>query len=137
MSVSMWSSGVLSAKINLHNMEVSIMAKQVFEPRTDETVFARKVSADCWKSPKQALSRQIAGKTYFTDQRIAFLASGLIGTESVSWEIEMKDIQSVKACLTPPFFPFGVLITMKDGSQYKLGILGRNKYVEWIAQHIS
>ena len=66
------------------------MAKQVFEPRTDETVFARKVSADCWKSPKQALSRQIAGKTYFTDQRIAFLASGLIGTESVSWEIDER-----------------------------------------------
>lgn len=113
------------------------MAKQVFEPRADETVFAQKVSADCWKSPKQALSRQIAGKTYFTDQRVVFLASGLIGTESVSWEIEMKDIQSVKACLTPPFFPFGVLIEMKDGSKYKLGIMKRNKYVDWIAQHIS
>ena len=109
----------------------------MFEAREGENVFAQKATADCWKSPKQTVSRQVSGKTYVTDQRIVFLASGLVGTESVSWEIEMKDIQSVKACLTPPFFPFGVLITMKDGSQYKLGILGRNKYVEWIAQHIS
>ena len=113
------------------------MAKQVFEPRTDETVFAQKVSADCWKSPKQALSRQIAGKTYFTDQRIAFLASGLIGTAGASWEIQMKDIQSVETCMTPPCFPFGVLLTLRDGGKYKLGITKRGKYVDWISQHIS
>ena len=46
------------------------MAKPVFEARTDETVFAEKVSADSWKSPKQVIGRQISGKTYFTDQRI-------------------------------------------------------------------
>ena len=113
------------------------MAKQVFEPRTDESVFARKVSADCWKSPKQALSRQIAGKTYFTDQRIAFLASGLVGTAAVSWEIEMKDIASVETCTTPPFFPFGVRLKMKDGNRYLLGIMKRDKYVDWISKHIS
>ena len=113
------------------------MAKPVFEARTDETVFAEKVSADSWKSPKQVIGRQISGKTYFTDQRIVFLASGLVGTAGVSWEIEMKDIQSVKTCMTPPFFPFGVLIETKDGAKYKLGILKRNKYVEWIMQHIS
>jgi len=113
------------------------MAKPTFEARAGEEVFAEKVSADCWKSPKQALSRQISGKTYFTDQRIVFLASGLIGTASVSWEIEMKDIQSVKTCTTPPCFPFGILITMKDGGTYKLGIMKRDKYVDWISQHIS
>ena len=84
------------------------MAKSVFEARTDETVFAEKVSADSWKSPKQVIGRQISGKTYFTDQRIVFLASGLVGTASVSWEIE-----------------------------YKLGIMKRDKYVDWIKQHIS
>ena len=113
------------------------MAKSVFEARTDETVFAEKVSADSWKSPKQVIGRQISGKTYFTDQRIVFLASGLVGTASVSWEIEMKDIQSVETCMTPPCFPFGVLLTMRDGGKYKLGITKRGKYVDWISQHIS
>ena len=113
------------------------MAKPVFEARTDETVFAEKVSADSWKSPKQVIGRQISGETYFTDQRIVFLASGLVGTASVSWEIEMKDIQSVETCMTPPCFPFGVLLTMKDGGKYKLGITKRGKYVDWISQHIS
>ena len=112
------------------------MAKPVFEARTDETVFAEKVSADSWKSPKQVIGRQISGKTYFTDQRIVFLASGLVGTAGVSWEIEMKDIQSVETCMTPPCFPFGVLLTMRDGGKYKLGITKRGKYVDWITQHI-
>ncbi len=113
------------------------MAKPVFEAREGENVFAQKATADCWKSPKQTISRQVSGKTYVTDQRIVFLASGLVGTESVSWEIEMKDIASVKACMTPPFFPFGVLITMKDGSKYKLAYMSRKKYIDWISQHIS
>ncbi len=113
------------------------MAKPVFEPKAGEEVFAEKVSADCWKSPLQTIGRQISGKVYFTDKRIAFLASGLIGTASVSWEIEMKDIAKVKTCTTPPFFPFGILITMRDGAQYKLGILKRAKYFDWISQHIS
>lgn len=113
------------------------MAKPVFNARKGEQVFAEKVSADSWKTPRQTMERQISGKFYFTDQRIVFLASGLLGTESVSWEIEMKDIQSVKACLTPPFFPFAIQILMKDGSKYKIGILKREKYIEWIEQHIS
>lgn len=113
------------------------MAKPVFEAKAGEEAFAEKVSADCWKSPRQVSGRQISGKAYFTDRRIAFLASGLIGTASVSWEIEMKDIASVKTCTTPPCFPFGILITMKDGGQYKLGIRKRDKYVDWISQHIS
>lgn len=113
------------------------MAKQVFEARPGENVFAEKATADCWKSPKQIGNSQVSGKTYVTDQRIVFLASGLIGTGSVSWEIEMKDIASVKACLTPPFFPFGIMITMKDGSKYKLAYMKRKKYLDWISQHIS
>ena len=92
------------------------MAKPVFEARAGEKVFAEKATADCWKSPKQAISRQVSGKTYLTDQRVVFLASGLIGTESVSWEIEMKDIASVKPCMTPPFFPFGVFIKILSSS---------------------
>jgi len=113
------------------------VAKPVFEARAGEKVFEEKVSADSWKTPRQIGSRQISGKTYFTDQRIVFLASGLIGTASVSWEIEMKDIASVETCTTPPCFPFGILITMKDGGQYKLGIKKRDKYVDWISQHIA
>ncbi len=39
----------------------------------------------------------------------------------------MKDIESVETCMTPTCFPFGVLLTMRDGGKYKLGItkLGR------------
>ncbi len=118
-------------------MEELLMAKPGFEARANEEIFAEKVSADSWKSPRQVVGRQISGKAYFTDQRIVFLASGLIGTASVSWEIEMNDITSVKACTTPPCFPFGILITTKDDSQYKLGIMKRDKYIDWISQHIS
>jgi len=113
------------------------MSKKVFELIGGEQLFAGKVSCDCWKMPKVSINRQVSGKYYFTDKRIAFLASGLIGTESVSWEIEMKDIRSVETCMTPPCFPFGIWITMKDGGKYKLGMMKRNKYIDWISQHIS
>mgnify|MGYP007062355316 CR=1 FL=1 len=114
-----------------------MMAKKTFEPRPGETVFAERVTADCWKTPKQTLGRQVSGKAYFTDQRIVFLASGLIGTAGVSWEIELKDVQSVETCMTPPCFPFGILLTMWDGGKYKLGVMKRSKYVDWISGHIS
>ncbi len=112
------------------------MAKLNFEAHTDEQVFAEKVTADCWKMPG-VFNRQVSGKAYFTDKRVCFLASGLIGTQSVSWEIEIKDIESVEKCMTPPFFPFGVLITMKNGDFYKLGIMKRDKYVDWLNEHLS
>lgn len=49
----------------------------------------------------------------------------------------MKDIDKVKTCLTPPFFPFGILITMKNNDKYKLSLFGRKKYYERILDHIS
>ena len=113
------------------------MGKKVFEVKEYEHLFAGKVSGDCWKMPKFSINKQVSGKYYFTDKRIAFFASGLIGTESVSWEIELKDIANVKTCLTPPFFPFGILITMKNGDKYKLSILKRKKYFDWIAENIT
>lgn len=113
------------------------MGKVLFEVKDGEQLFKDRVSGDCWKMPNLSLNRQVSGKYYFTDQRIAFLASGIIGNKSVSWEIEMKDIDTVKTCMTPPFFPFGILITMKNGDKYKLSILKRKKYFEWIKEHIG
>ena len=113
------------------------MAKPTFEPRSGEEVFAQKAGCDCWKMPQVVGKRQISGKLYMTDQRVAFLASGLIGTGSVSWEVEMKDIASVRTCTTPPCFPFGVELTMKNGDVYLLSILKREKYFTWIQEHIS
>lgn len=49
----------------------------------------------------------------------------------------MKDIAQVKTCTTPPFFPFGILITMKNGDKYKLSILKRKKYFDWISENIA
>ncbi len=115
----------------------SSMGKKVYEVKDDEKLFAGKVTGDCWKMPNLSINKQVSGKYYFTDKRIAFLASGFIGTESVSWEIEMKDIEKVKTCLTPPFFPFGILITMKNGDKYKLSILKRKKYFDWISEQTS
>lgn len=112
------------------------MSKKTFEVKEGEQLIANKVSGDCWKMPNFSINRQVSGKYYFTDKRIAFLASGLIGTESVSWEIELKDIAEVKKCLTPPFFPFGISIKMKNGDKYKLSIFKRNKYFEIISEHI-
>ena len=112
------------------------MAKKEFIARENEEIFAQRVSLDCWKMPQMSRTRQVSDKAYFTDQRVVFLASGLVGTDSMSWEIEMKDIASVETCMSPPFFPFGIAITMKNGDFYKLAALGRNKYVSWISQHI-
>lgn len=111
------------------------MTKQILEMQNGEELFA-KVRGDCWKSPKHFATRQISGKFYFTNQRVVFMASGLIGTANVSWEINMREIQNVCTCLTPPCFPFGILITLQDGSKYKIGILKRNDYVNWINQHL-
>ncbi len=113
------------------------MAKKELELRSGEELLANKVSGDCWKMPKLSINKQVSGKYYFTNERVVFLASGLIGTDSVSWEIELKDIDKVKTCLTPPFFPFGILITMKNGDKYKLSILKRNKYFELINSQIN
>lgn len=113
------------------------MGKKLFETKKDEQLFAGNVAGDCWKMPKFTINKQVSGRYYFTDKRIAFLASGLFGTESVSWEIDIKDISTVKTCLTPPFFPFGILLTMNNGDKYKLYILKRKKYYEWISEHIS
>ena len=113
------------------------MAKKVFEAKDGESVFASKVSGDCWKMPQLTVGRQVSGKYYFTDKRIIFLASGLVGTDAVIFEIEMKDIDAVKTCTTPPFFPFGILITMKNGDKYKLSIMKRKKYFEFIQSHIG
>jgi len=118
-------------------MEEVMMAKPTFEARAGEEVFAEKVTVDCWKTPGQITGRQVSGKAYFTDRRVVFLASGLIGTASASWEIEMKDIAEVSACTTPPCFPFGILITLKDGGKYKLGTRKRDQYIDWISRHIS
>ncbi len=76
-------------------------------------------------------------KSLFHRQRVVFLASGLVGTDKVSWEIALSDIQTVSPCLTPPFFPFGVKMILKNGDTYLLGIIGRNKYVQWISEHLS
>ena len=109
----------------------------VFETREGEQIFAEKVTADCWKTPKMLSSKQVSGKAYFTDQRIAFFASGLIGTKSASWEINMADIAQVKPCMISMFFPFGIMIILKNNDKYKLSIMKRNKYIDWILQHIS
>ena len=101
-----------------------MMAKPTFDPRPGEELFAQKVGCDCWKMPQVVGKRQVSGKLYMTDQRVAFLASGLMGTASVS-------------CTTPPCFPFGVEITMRDGKVYLLGIMKRDKYVSWLNEHIS
>ncbi len=113
------------------------MSKKTFEVKAGEELLANKVSGDCWKMPNFSINRQVSGKYYFTNQRIAFLASGLIGTESVSWEIELKDIAAVKTCMTPPFFPFGILITMKNGDKYKLAFMKRKKYFDLISEYIN
>lgn len=85
--------------------------------------------------PQLIVDKQIAGKAYFTNQRIAFFASGLIGTARYSWEIEMVDIDRIKPCRIF-LFPLGILITMKNGDKYKLSIMKRNKYIDWISQYM-
>ena len=112
------------------------MAKATFTSKEGEKVYAQKVAADCWRQPAVIGKRQISGRAYFTDQRVVFLASGLVGTDKVSWEIALSDIQTVSPCLTPPFFPFGVKMILKNGDTYLLGIMGLKKHELCIAEHV-
>lgn len=113
------------------------MAKPKFTPRPQEEVFAKGVSGDTWKNPHYSFTRQVTGKFYFTNQRIVFVAAALVGSASVSWELEMKDIASVIPCLSPPFFPFGILITTKSGEEYLIAVLMRKGYMAWINRWIT
>ena len=113
------------------------MAKATFTAKEGEQVFAQKVAADCWRQPAVIGKRQISGRAYFTDQRVVFLASGLVGTDKVSWEIALSDIQTVSPCLTPPFFPFGIKMILKNGHPYVRAIWGPNTSAKVFSAHVS
>ena len=81
------------------------MNKTQFVFAENEYVFARWVSADCWKMPQVIGNRQVSGKISFTNQRIIFLASGLIGTQKLSGEISMREDLRRQALPDPAVFP--------------------------------
>ena len=47
------------------------MGKKLFETKKDEQLFAGNVAGDCWKMPKFTINKQVSGRYYFTDKRIA------------------------------------------------------------------
>ena len=82
--------------------------------------------------------------SFMCEQAIEKLAKGIYVytfnkeapfTHNIS--IVLKDIEKVKTCTTPPFVPFGILITMKNGDKYKLSILKRKKYFNWLSDQIN
>lgn len=113
------------------------MAKAEFIARDNEQIFAERVSADCWNMPQVMGNRQISGKVYFTDQRVAFLASGLIGHKKrAAGRLKCRTSQSSRPAQRP-LLPLRHPDHDENGDRYKLGIMKREKYVDWLLQHIS
>ena len=112
------------------------MNKTQFVFAENEYIFARWVSADCWKMPQVIGNRQVSGKISFTTLDRVFLASGL-SAHRTDWRSPCGRSPRRQALPDPDvFFPFGSEITLKSGDLYRLGMLNRKKYINWISQNL-
>lgn len=110
------------------------MGKAQIDLRSDETVL-KEAKGDYWKKTLIS-SKQIRGKYHFTNQRIIFTSSSLVGSGEI-FEIEYKDITEVKKGMINFFIPTGINVIMKDGTKHLLSLLGRNKWIELINKQIK
>ncbi len=101
------------------------------------------VSGDYWGEMEflGLLEKQKSGKFWFTNERILF-STGAFGIYSKPFFIiNYSDIESIEKCNIGPsfikFIPTGIQINMKDGKKYKISVLKREKYMEFINNKIA
>lgn len=94
-----------------------------------ETV-VQEVKGDYWENTFLFMYSQKRGKFWFTDERILFR-----GGFTASLDLPYSEITEIKKCNVGPavhFVPTGIKVTMRDGKNHRLSVLGRNKIMELI-----
>ena len=110
-----------------------MMKAEALDIRANEEIIEEK-SGDTWKTPKMTRSRQVSGKFYFTNQRIAFRTWGPFKKEC-AYDIEYNNIDTAEPYTINLFIRTGIKVTTFDGDVYKLSVLKRNKYMELIEKY--
>lgn len=111
-----------------------MMKADALDIRENEEILDEK-SGDTWKSPVMSRSRQVSGKFYFTNQRVAFRTWGPYKND-FAYDIEYSDIDIVEPYDINLFIRTGIKIVKFDGSVYKLSVLKKDKYIELIKQYM-
>lgn len=106
-----------------------------FEPRSGESLFAQ-CKGDTWKTPGDVLSNQVSGRFFFTDQRIVFRTWGPF-KKSLAYDIKIKNIAYLEKYTIAFFIPTGIRVVLQDGKNYKISVMKRKKYIEYLAQFIG
>lgn len=110
------------------------MADEDLGLREGENVIEQ-MKGDYWEKQFLCFYSQSRGKYWLTSERILY--KGGWGT---NLELPYSDIAEVKKCMVGPFIPFlptGVKVTLKDGKSYKLSLMGRGKYIEFIQKQLK
>lgn len=101
------------------------------------------VSGDYWGEMEYLglLERQKSGKFWFTNERILFSTGAFSIYSKPFFIVKYSDIASVEKCNIGPalikFIPTGIQLNMKDGKKYKLSVLKREKYIQFIESKIE
>lgn len=103
--------------------------------RNGEEIIEEK-KGDTWKTPEMPYRKQISGRFYFTNQRVAFRTWGPFQS-SAAYDIEYKDIAELNKFSINFFIKTGIKIIMKDGLVYKISVMKRNKYIEIITRYLG
>ncbi len=78
---------------------------------------------------------QNRGKYTFTDQRVIFTPTKLIGT-GTDMEFDYANVESVEKCTIGPFLPFGIKVKTKQGEKYKLSVTNRDNRIQIISERM-
>lgn len=114
--------------------EIEMFSAEKIQLREHEELIEEK-KGDTWKTPEMVFRRQVSGKFYFTNQRIAFRTWGPF-KETAAYDIEYKDIDFIQPYSINLIITTGIQITTKDGNTYKISVMKRNKCMEMISQYL-
>ena len=110
------------------------MGIEELDLREHETLF-ESCKGDTWRTPQSIVSNQVSGRFYFTDQRIAFRTWGPF-KKSAAYDIELSDIESLTKYSINIFIRTGIKVLLKDHSVYKISVLKRDKYLQYISNYL-
>lgn len=111
------------------------MKAEALDLRDNEEIL-KECKGDTWRMPGMltATPRQISGKFYFTNKRIAFRTWGPF-KKNAAYDLEYKEIESMSTYSINFIIPTGIKLTMTNGDVYKISVMKRKKYMEIIQQY--
>ena len=90
---------------------------------------------DTWKTPQMVMKKQVSGRFYFTNERIAFRTWGPF-KKSAAYDIEYEDIDNIAPFKINLFIKTGIQVTMQNGDIYKISVMKRNQIMELISEYV-